>query len=88
MVNEDDIERVIGGPVKRAIVAQVRMRPGITPREIQSYLTKTFSRIVTLKTLKVHIAQINKTLRIHKYEIRNYSRYRASYRLVSLKGPQ
>lgn len=88
MVNEDDIERVISAYTKKTIVKHIRLNPGTTVKEIQraAYGPNEWNW-PSARVVNVHICQVNRTLRIHQYEIRNLSRYRASYRLVSLKGP-
>ena len=87
MVNDEPIENVIAGPIKKAIVEYIRLNPDCPRNHIT---TKVYGpdRFVRPQTVAVHICQINRALREHKYKIQLWGRtgYFPTYRLVKLEG--
>ena len=88
MVNPDDIERVISGSVKKAIVKYIRENPDAYARKVYLAVWGEERDWPANHSLTVHISQSNRVLRVHGYQIKNgYLQRRApKYRLVSLKG--
>lgn len=96
MVNGDDIERVIAGLLKKKFVEFVRLNPDCQRADLRKHLYGD-DRHVEDKIITVHMCQINRVLRLHKYEIRSGGRgnqhlrnqyYFPTYRLVKLESPR
>ena len=89
MTNSDEIEREVGGYVKKAIVKHIRLNPNCSTRSIQLAIYGPNEwNWPSMKGVQVHICQLNRRLRLHQYKIVNDSKRPACYRLVSLKGTQ